>query len=104
MQNELACNQICEDIASLLAQARGVSRLTAYHAASATRDVADALHHAAGKPDDQRWHDALSSLESFLTHCGRMLTLRATAARVRLRRFVEENADLLTHPMVQRAR
>lgn len=66
----------------------------AYAAGRATRDLAAAFHHAAGRPEDQLWSDAVESIEHFLEVCdGSMGT--STAELRELRSFVAENADAL---------
>jgi hypothetical protein len=95
MQYDPACDRICGDIAALLMELRPRTSGAAYAAACATRSVAAAFHHAAGLPDDALWHEALDSLEFFLAVCDRSATPQAAAASRELRRFVQENADLL---------
>jgi hypothetical protein len=98
MQNEIVCDRICEDIASLLVHARARSRQTAFAAAHATRDLSAALHHAAGNPADPLWYEALWSLDLFLERSFGPATLEAARACERLRNFLTENADLLERP------
>jgi hypothetical protein len=94
MQYEAACAKIRDDIARLLLDQRPRTSATTYSAARATRDIADALHHAAGQPDDPRWGVALGSLATFLEHCAASPVARTSGALGELRGFLEENADL----------
>lgn len=55
MRYEAACAKIRDDIARLLLDLTPRTSAATYSAARATRDIADALHHAAGRPDDYRW-------------------------------------------------
>jgi hypothetical protein len=94
MQHEIACNRICDSITSLLLELRPRTSGSTYAAACATRDIADALHHAAGFPEDARWPVALTSLELFLGYCDASPKTRDSEAFLELRRFLEENSDL----------
>jgi DNA-binding FadR family transcriptional regulator len=94
MQYEAACAQIRDDIARLLLGLTPRTSGATYSAARATRDIADALHHAAGMPDDPRWAEALASLRTFLECCTASTAVRSSAALRELRGFLEENADL----------
>jgi|HubBroStandDraft_1064217.scaffolds.fasta_scaffold352718_2 hypothetical protein len=93
MQYEVACNQIRDDITTLLLELRPPTTGAAYAAACATRNVAAALHHASGIPDDPRWGDALTSLQAFLEYCDASPQTHGSAALLELRGFVEENTD-----------
>jgi hypothetical protein len=93
MEYEVACNQIRDDITTLLLELRPVTTGAAYAAACATRNVAAALHHASGRPDDPRWTAALTSLHAFLEYCEASPKMSASAALLELRGFLEENAD-----------
>jgi hypothetical protein len=94
MQYEVACNQIRDDITALPLELRPPTTGAAYAAACATRNVAAALHHASGVPDDPRWADALTSLETFLEYCEASPKTRESDALLELRGFIAENADL----------
>ncbi len=95
MEYEAACDRICDNIASLLLDmGRPTSRAT-FAAARATRGIADALHHAAGAPDDERWYDALTNLETFVNIYDARLQPSSGAALTELRAFLDENADLV---------
>ena len=95
LQYETACNKIRDDIAALLLGPRSPTTGSALAAARATRDVADAMHHAAGRPNDALWANAVVSLRRFLELCGSPSRATELAPLLELRRFVEENADLL---------
>ena len=69
MEYEVACNRLGDDIAQLLLERQGPRVLAAFAAGRATQDLAAAFHHAAGRPGDQLWSDALESLEHFLDYC-----------------------------------
>ncbi len=92
MQTEAACDRLCDDIATLLLLVQPATPVAAFAAARATRDVASALHHAAGDPANPRWHDAIESLEHFLNYPARSPEARASSQLLELRAFVEENA------------
>jgi hypothetical protein len=102
MEYEVACNQIRDDITTLLLELRPPTTGAAYAAACATQNVAAALHHASGRPDDPRWTAALTSLQAFLEYCEASSNMRNSAARLELRRFLEENTDDQA-PVPQRA-
>jgi hypothetical protein len=93
MEYEVACNQIRDDITTLLLELRPPTTGAAYAAACATQSVAAAFHHASGVPDDPRWSAALISLEVFLEYCNDS-PKSDSIALLELRRFIEENADL----------
>lgn len=94
MEYEVACHRLCDDISQLLLdRTRPPTRLAAFAAGRATQDLAAAFHHAAGRPEDQLWSDALESLERFLDICERS-EVKNSAAQHELRRFVAENADV----------
>ena len=96
MEYETACDRICHNIATLLIEAGRPTPRAAFAAASATREIADALHHAAGLPDDARWHRAFDSLETFVNIYD--VAARGVAPNARsgalaeLRGFLAENA------------
>jgi hypothetical protein len=94
MQYEAACDQIRDDITTLLLELRPPTTGAAYAAACATRNVAAALHHASGIPDDPRWTAALTSLEAFLEYCEASRKSSDSVALTDLRAFIAENADL----------
>ncbi len=71
MQYETVCDQICDDIATVLLEMKPATRIAAYAAARATRDIAAAFHHAAGDPLNPRWREAMGSLERFLGYSER---------------------------------
>jgi hypothetical protein len=91
MQYETACSNIRGDIARLLLELRPPSSAATYFAARATRDITDALHHAAGRPGDPRWSVALGSLATFLERCNASPRARNSQEYSALRRFVGEN-------------
>ncbi len=93
MQYEVACNQIRDDITTLLLDLRPPTTGAAYAAACATRNVAAALHHASGVPDDPRWDAALTSLQTFLEYCEASPKTRDSFALLELRDFIVENTD-----------
>ena len=93
MEYEVACNQIRDDITTLLLELRPPTTGAAYAAACATQNVAAALHHASA---------ALTSLQAFLEYCEASSNMRNSAARLELRRFLEENTDDQA-PVPQRA-
>ena len=92
MEFEYACNQIRDDIAQLLVELGRPSPHAMFAAARATGDLAAALHHAAGMPDDARWNEAFASLENFLEFCAASPRAARSAAMFGLRAFLEENA------------
>lgn len=95
MEYEATCDRLCDDISHLLLDfPRPPMVRAAYAAGRATQDLAAAFHHAAGLPTDQRWSDAVESLEHFLDVCSESKIEDAAELR-ELRRFVAENADAL---------
>lgn len=94
MQYEPACDRICDDIAALLLELRPRTSGATYAAASATRNLAAAFHHAAGRPNDPIWREALESLKFFLEFCDRSAPLNGITASRELHRFLAENADV----------
>ena len=94
MQYEVACNQIRDAITTLLLELRPPTTGAAYAAACATRNVAAALHHASGRPDDPRWTAALTSLQAFLEYFDAYPKSGESVALLELRGFIAENADL----------
>ncbi len=95
MQYETICDHICDDIATVLFEMKPATRLAAYAAARATRDIADAFHHAAGDPASSRWREAMDSLERFLDYSRRSPKVLNSAPLRELSAFVMENSDLL---------
>lgn len=92
MEFERACDRLRDDIAqALLEMGRPTLHATSL-AAAATYELADALHHAAGHPDDARWYDALNSLERFIDVGRRSPRAVRSEAFVRLRAFFDENS------------
>lgn len=91
LEFETACNHIRDNIAYLLSDVGRPSHAAVSLAAQATRDIADALHHASGNPDDARWYAALSSLERFIGECERSPRAVRTRAFAELRSFLDEN-------------
>jgi hypothetical protein len=92
VEYELACESLRDDVASALLELERPTIVAIARAAAATRDLADAIHHAAGHPDDARWDLALASLEDFIEICnGSSRASRSPAVRA-LRAFLEENA------------
>jgi len=103
MEYEVACRRLCDDIAQLLLDGPKKPTLqTTYAAANATIDLAAAFHHAAGQSGDQRWSDAIESLDHFLDLCDDPRA-RSSSAMHELRRFVDENADLLSYGVMKAA-
>jgi hypothetical protein len=96
LQYEAICDHICDDIAAVLLEMKPTTRIAAYAAARATRDIADAFHHAAGDPASSRWREALGSLERFLDYSKRSPNVLNSTPLRELTAFVEENVDLLT--------
>ena len=90
MEFESACNAICDNISHMLLAMDRPSSTAAFAAARATRDIADALHHAAGRPHDGRWNNAIGSLERFLGVCPPS-ALRESVASRELLAFLAEN-------------
>jgi hypothetical protein len=95
VQYEGVCDHICDDIAAVLLEMKPATRVAAYAAARATRDIADALHHSAGDPASTRWREAMESLERFLRYSERSPNVRNFAPLRELTALVRENADLL---------
>jgi hypothetical protein len=95
MQYEAVCDKICDNIARALLEMRPPTSGAAYAAACATRNIAAALHHASGLPEDPRWTAAMTSLETFLGYCHASTRALGSPALRELRGFLEENADLL---------
>ena len=95
MEREIARYRLCDDISQLLLAQQGPTQLAAFAAARASQDLTAAFRHAAGRPEDARWSNALESLERFLNLCDDSAATNLAAMRD-LRGFVEENADLLT--------
>lgn len=97
MDNEVACDVLCENISQLLLEepARPSLRVT-YAAARATQDLAAAFHHAAGRPENPLWSAAIGSLGMFLNVLGAPRAGTSSAMR-ELSRFVDENADALQY-------
>ena len=85
MEYELACESLRDDVASALLELERPTIVAIARAAAATRDLADAIHHAAGHPDDARWDLALASLEDFIEICNGS-SLRRFARCVRFSR------------------
>jgi hypothetical protein len=92
LEYEAACDRICDNIAELLIHLGRPTKRATFAAARATREIADALHHAAGAPNDERWYDALTSLETFVNIYD--VGPRRPPALIELRDFLDENADL----------
>lgn len=95
MEYEAACDRICDNIALLLVDMGRPPARATFAAARATRGIADALHHAAGAPDDERWYDALVNLETFVNIYDTGPRRSQPAALHELRAFLDENADLV---------
>ena len=95
MEREIACHRLFDDISQLLLGRPGPRLLAAYAAERATHDLAAAFRHAAGRPEDARWSNAIESLERFLDLFDESADANASAMRD-LRTFVDENADLLS--------
>ncbi len=95
MQYESVCDHICDDIARVLFEMNPATRIAAYAAARATRDIADAFHHAAGDPVSSRWREAMGSLERFLGYSKRSPNVTNSASLRELAALVRENADVL---------
>ncbi|MBV8489769.1 MAG: hypothetical protein JO199_04490 [Candidatus Eremiobacteraeota bacterium] len=94
MEYESACTRIRDAVANLLvATGRPTLHATSL-AAAATQDIADALHHAAGRPNDRRWFAAVTSLERFVEYCARSSPAANSADFAELRAFVSENRPL----------
>ena len=91
MEYELACDSLRDHIASALLELERPTLVAAARAAAATRDLADAIHHAAGRPSDARWGAALTSLESFIDICRLSPRVSRSRAFASLRAFLKEN-------------
>lgn len=92
MEYELACKNLRDEVAAALLELERPTIVATARAAAATRNLTDAIHHAAGHPDDARWELALASLEDFIDICnGSSRASRSRAVRA-LRGFLEENA------------
>jgi hypothetical protein len=95
LEYEAACRRLCDDISHSLFDGSRPPRLRmAYAAGRATRDLAAAFHHAAGRPEDLLWSDAVESIGHYLNLCHESM-LASTAELRELRSFVAENADAL---------
>ncbi len=96
MEFEVACRRLCDDIAQLLLDGpRKPSLQMTYAAGNATRDLAAAFHHAAGRSTDRLWSRAIESLTHFL-YVGDYSSARNSGALRELRRFVDENTDAIS--------
>jgi hypothetical protein len=95
MEYEAACDRIRENIATLLVELGRATPRATFAAARATREIAEALHHAAGAPDDDRWYGALASLETFVNIYDTSSRPAPSSALGELRSFLDENADLV---------
>lgn len=91
MEYELACERLRDDIASVLLDMERPTLSATSLAAAATHDLADALHHAAGHPNDRRWDVALLSLDRFIDVCRRSPRALRSQSFVSLRAFLDEN-------------
>ncbi|HEY1978069.1 MAG TPA: hypothetical protein VGG89_16075 [Candidatus Baltobacteraceae bacterium] len=91
MDYEAACDRICDNIANLLLAVGRPSPRATFAAARATRGIADALHHAAGLPEDKRWYDALTNLETFVNIYDVEPRPVGSTALAELRSFLGEN-------------
>jgi len=96
VEYEAACERICDHIATLLVDMSRPTPRATFAAARATREIADALHHAAGMPGDGRWNDALVSLETFVNVYEAEPRPVHSPALFELRSFLDENADVMT--------
>ena len=97
MEYEIACDRLCDDISRLLlAGPRKPTLRATYAAARATEDLAAAFHRAAGRSEDRLWSNAVASLDHFLEICDGPIVANSNAMR-ELRRFVGENADVLSY-------
>jgi hypothetical protein len=92
LEYEAVCHRLCDDISHLLFDRPRLR--VAFAAARATRDLAAAFHHAAGRPADQLWSDAVESVGHFLDVCDES-AVAGTAELRELRSFAAENADAL---------
>ena len=102
MEHETACHRVCDEIADLLVELRPTTCAPVFAAASATRNLAAAMHHAAGTPKNGRWRDAIETLARFLDFCDSSARLTGSPALVDLHAFVAENADLLPSRLEER--
>lgn len=103
MEYEIACDRLCNDISQLLlAGANKPSLRATYAAARATEDLAAAFHRAAGRSDDRLWSEAVASLDHFLDLCDQPAARNSVPMR-ELRRFVGENADVLSYAALKTA-
>jgi hypothetical protein len=93
LEYESACNRLRDDIATVLLELERPAIAATSLAATATYHLADALHHAAGAPNDGRWEVALSSLARFVDVCSRSARASRCDAYATLRAFVGENAN-----------
>lgn len=94
LEYESACNRLRDDIATVLFELEHPAIALTSLAATATYHLADALHHAAGQPDDTRWEAALSSLARFVDVCSHSPRASRCEAYLTLRGFVGENANV----------
>ena len=94
LEYESACNRLRDDIAAVLFELEHPAIAATSLAATATYHLADALHHAAGRPDDARWEAALSSLARFVDVCSHSARASRCEAYLTLRGFVRENAKV----------
>lgn len=102
MEHETACHRVCDEIADLLVELRPTTCAPVFAAASATRNLAAAMHHASGSPANARWRDAIETLNRFLDFCDGSPRLTGSPALLDLHAFVAENADLLPSRLEQR--
>lgn len=93
LEYESACNRLRDDIATVLFELEHPALAATSLAATATYHLADALHHAAGDPNDARWDAALSSLARFVDVCSHSPRASRCEAYGTLRAFVGENAE-----------
>jgi hypothetical protein len=95
LEYEASCHRLCDDISHVLLDGpRAPALRDAYAAARATRDLAAAFHHAAGRPTDELWGEAIASTRRFLDMCDELMA-PASPQLSELRSFVAENADAL---------
>lgn len=94
MEYEPACDRLRDDIATVLFELERPALAATSLAATATYHLADALHHAAGAPNDARWDAALSSLAQFVDVCARSPRASHGEAYRSLRAFVGENTNV----------
>lgn len=97
MEYELVCESLRQDITKALLELERPSIVAAARAAAATRDLTDAIHHAAGHPNDARWDAALVSLGDFVDLCTYSPRASRSQAFTSLRSFLDENARTLRH-------